>query len=101
MASAFETWLRRWYQDRGYHVLTKGWPDLLCFKGTADEPHNVFAVEAKAGNDTLWHHQEVVHAVLNYHGLKTKVIWDHGVQGDFELQRLLKEQEARPRKVRS
>lgn len=70
-------------QQRGFRVITRGWPDFLCVKHKwlpdqrtwdAREVIGAMAVEVKAGKDQLSADQEQVHSVLKAASIPVYVI---------------------------
>lgn len=64
------------YQNKGYEVLTKGWPDLLLHKDG-----KVLAIEVKRKQNKktkkmgLSDHQKRNHEILKIAGIKVRVIY--------------------------
>ena len=76
--NAVEAYVIRKYQSHGFRVLTRGWPDLLCFKETANGLE-AFGVEIKRRTlkgkrpVRLSRHQILVHRVLEAFGLRVAI----------------------------
>lgn len=82
---------------KGWTVLRRGWPDLLCVNWTrpelrraaetrdglwsvmAKKPLRAFSVELKAGSDQVTEHQAFMHVILRCAGMPCHVVREDGL----------------------
>jgi hypothetical protein len=61
----FERKVAKAFEGHGYTILTKGWPDFLCYKLLPNGKFDVVAVEVKSETDYLRPHQQHLLEVLD------------------------------------
>lgn len=66
--NALEHLMKQRLEQRGWTVLSRGWPDFLCVRGK-----EVKAVEIKSPDDRLRQEQVTMHAALALAGIATEI----------------------------
>ena len=77
MASEFEEFMLRRGRERGWKILTKGWPDFLYIK-----KNRFLAVEVKSRRDKLKPHQTEMLRTLQQAGFEVRVAYEEDLQAD-------------------